>query len=125
MPNRHYIAGRAFEYRVIRDLQERGFWCIRAAGSKGAVDILALAKGQILLVQAKTSGKFPRSERDVLALLAQDLDATPVLVDRADARKLTYRRVYFDAKSKGDPFEPMAETNFVSCITHDDCRVDS
>lgn len=123
MPNRNYVRGRAFEYRVIRDLQERGFWCIRAAGSKGAVDVLALAKGQILLVQAKTSGKFPRSEREVLVLLAESLDATPVLVDRVDARKLTYRRVYRDAK--GDAFEPVVETNFVSCVTRDDCRVDS
>jgi Holliday junction resolvase len=89
---------------VLRDLQERGFYCVRSAGSKGAVDILALARGQVLLVQAKVSGKFPPAERTELVRLADTLDAVPVLVDRADARKLTYRRVY--AEAKADVFEP-------------------
>ena len=41
MPNRNYTAGRALEYRVIKDLRSKGLEGLRTAGSHGEADIVA------------------------------------------------------------------------------------
>ena len=41
MPNRNYTAGRALEYRVIKDLRSKGLEGLRTAGSHGVADIVA------------------------------------------------------------------------------------
>ena len=41
MPNKQYIAGRAFEYQVMATWRSRGYSVIRASGSKGLYDIVA------------------------------------------------------------------------------------
>ena len=46
MPNKNYIAGRAFEYATMRDYEKRGFDCIRASGSHGEFDVIAYALGR-------------------------------------------------------------------------------
>ena len=51
----NYFAGRRAEYRSIELLENAGFLCVRAAGSKGPADIVALAGGggPTTLVQVK------------------------------------------------------------------------
>lgn len=44
MPNVNYVKGRTFEYRVIHYLRAKGYYCIRAWGSKGVYDIIAIPK---------------------------------------------------------------------------------
>ena len=41
MPNRNYAAGRALEYKVIKDLRSKGLEGLRTAGSHGVADIVA------------------------------------------------------------------------------------
>ena len=41
MPNRNYTAGRALEYKVIKDLRSKGLEALRTAGSHGVADIVA------------------------------------------------------------------------------------
>ena len=41
MPNRNYTAGRALEYKVIKDLRSKGLEGLRTAGSHGVADIVA------------------------------------------------------------------------------------
>ena len=41
MPNSNYTAGRALEYRVIKDLRSKGLEALRTAGSHGVADIVA------------------------------------------------------------------------------------
>ena len=41
MPNKNYLAGRAMEYRVIKDLRSKGLEALRTAGSHGVADIVA------------------------------------------------------------------------------------
>ena len=41
MPNSNYTAGRALEYRVIKDLRSKGLKALRTAGSHGVADIVA------------------------------------------------------------------------------------
>jgi len=87
MANRNYVKGRNFEYAVMRYLRKRGYYCIRAYGSKGLYDVIAIPtkeeKSQQtldesltclncfnqkpLLVQAKYNGYVPKQEREKLA----------------------------------------------------------
>ena len=48
-----YAKGRRFEYRVKEWLEERGFYVVRSAGSKGIADLVALKDNQTFLVQCK------------------------------------------------------------------------
>ena len=84
MPNKNYVKGRNFEYAVMRYLRKRGYYCMRAYGSKGLYDVIAVpnrsTSGQesldnggviidlvTLLVQAKYNGYVPKQEREKLA----------------------------------------------------------
>ena len=58
MPNFHYQAGRRQEYVVKRKYERAGYWCVRAAGSKGSWDIVALGdtaenRYDVRLIQVK------------------------------------------------------------------------
>ena len=76
MTNRNYIKGRNFEYRVIKYLRGKGYYCIRAYASKGLFDIIAVPPNAgimtsdgdkfPLLIQAKYNGQVPNKEMDVL-----------------------------------------------------------
>ena len=41
MPNSNYLAGRAMEYKVMKDLRSKGLEVLRTAGSHGVADIVA------------------------------------------------------------------------------------
>ena len=63
MPNKNYVKGRNFEYRIISYLRKKGYYCLRAYGSKGLVDILAIRPNynpdmehHPLMIQAKYNG---------------------------------------------------------------------
>lgn len=63
MASKNYQIGRNFEYRVIAYLRKLGYYCLRAYGSKGLYDILAIPpikKPEIrnypLMIQAKSNG---------------------------------------------------------------------
>ena len=82
MSNKNYVKGRNFEYAVMRYLRKRGYYCMRAYGSKGLYDVIAIPNrdtiGQEsldeygfdykvpLLVQAKYNGTVPKQEREKL-----------------------------------------------------------
>jgi len=68
----NYFAGRRAEYRSIELLEKAGFICIRAAGSKGPADVVAIGNGPPLLVQVKR-GKRGLSplEREKLTEIAR------------------------------------------------------
>lgn len=54
MPNRNYIAGRSFEYKTKRLLEEGGYLVIRAAGSHGPYDLMAIHPGEpVRCIQVK------------------------------------------------------------------------
>ncbi len=75
MANRNYQKGRAFEYRIMKFLRNKGYYCLRAYASKGLYDIIAIppkvdVEGWFnypLLIQAKTNGYVPPKEREELA----------------------------------------------------------
>jgi Holliday junction resolvase len=52
-----YQKGARLERKVIHDLEEKGWFCVRSAGSKGALDIVAFKGDDRLFIQAKNNGK--------------------------------------------------------------------
>ncbi len=59
MPNKSYNRGVAFERSVIKKLEEKGYTAARTAGSHGSLDIWAMNKIYINLIQCKTTLKVP------------------------------------------------------------------
>jgi Holliday junction resolvase len=79
----YYARGASQERRVRKHYEERGFYVVRAAGSKGLVDLVAIGDGELHLVQCKSGQRsMPRKERVELVELAADHKAVPVLVER-------------------------------------------
>lgn len=91
----NYRNGAAFEHRCKRELEAAGYFVVRSAGSHGEVDLLAIPRVSLIragrvasiLVQAKRGAMSP-AERQALAVLAEDVDARPV-VARYRARRPT------------------------------------
>jgi len=82
--------GVAFEGRVRRELRRALFYVVRAAGSRGAVDLVGIRADLDLFVQVKRDRKgFPRVEWEEVRRLANDHGAIPVLAS-ADGRSVRY-----------------------------------
>lgn len=69
----NYSRGARFEYRVRDALIALGYIVIRAAGSHGIADLVALHRHRLLLVQCKRNGTCPPAEREELERLADAL----------------------------------------------------
>jgi Holliday junction resolvase len=80
-----YARGRAFEWRVKRDLQGKGYWVLRSSRSVGVADLVAIKKGEILLVQCKTGSDMSIKEKDQLITLAKSVGAKAFFVHRGKA----------------------------------------
>lgn len=79
-----YLRGRRFEWRVRDYLTMLGYFVVRSAGSRGPVDLVALRRGRVLLVQCRARGRgVPPELRD----LAARLGAEAVLA-RKEGRRL-------------------------------------
>jgi Holliday junction resolvase len=77
MPNKNYIRGRAFEYRVKKDLEDKGYIVVRSAGSKSPFDLVAISlKVQypdVILVQCKYGAKITKKERENLHKISKKI----------------------------------------------------
>jgi Holliday junction resolvase len=78
-----YQRGYRFELLVKKKWEDRGYWVIRAAGSHGKADLVALIHDGdqclVYLVQCKLKGVISLQDREELAKLANDLHCTAVL----------------------------------------------
>ena len=76
--------GDYFERQARAALQARGWWVIRAAGSLGEADLVALRAGNLpMLISCKINPSGLRArERDALIAVAKRCDANPVLAHR-------------------------------------------
>ena len=75
-----YACGRRFEYKVRDRLVELGFFVVRAAGSKGPVDLIAFKKYvPPLLIQCKKAGILTKNEKMELISLARQISAAVIL----------------------------------------------
>jgi hypothetical protein len=111
----NYERGQAVEWRARKELKEQGFFVVRAAASKTCVDLVAIGRGMVVLIQLKRSKRNIKSLRAICTSFGKDLaelDAIPVVenvykelwlwVDRKG-----WRKVLLDPD--GIAFEPAAE----------------
>lgn len=89
----NYANGSAFERKVARLLSDDGYLVIRAAGSHGEADLVAIKPGQILLVQCKTSGRLDPGEWNAFYSAADSVGAVPLLAHRPAPGQVVYWRL--------------------------------
>jgi len=61
-----YQIGSAFEYRLIKKLEDVGYYCVRSSGSHGLVDVVAIGMNQCRLIQCKITKKDNASLTELL-----------------------------------------------------------
>jgi len=68
----------AFEYEAIERLQAQGYHCVRSAGSRGTIDVLAMSPDCIKMIQVKST-KRPYAPQTVRWLMdaVEELQTLP------------------------------------------------
>src|SRR5262245_48120981 len=67
----NYVKGRRAEYRTQHILKSDGYYTIRAAASKGFVDVAAVRRGAVRFISVKSgSARVSKSERELLQKIA-------------------------------------------------------
>lgn len=91
--------GAYLERQTQAHLQANGYWTMKAPGSKGAVDVVAIKPcgiescAQILFIQCKLNGVMPPAERAALWDVADEAGAWPLMVKRDGPGSLTWWRL--------------------------------
>lgn len=89
-----YSVGANFERRVIKDLEAKGWWCFRSAGSHGVADVIAFKAGECMWIQCQTDKYFPPVKVQVLVEGARLNNVQAWLCWRGDKRKICMEQVY-------------------------------
>ena len=93
MPNKAYLSGRRFEYRVANWLRQQGWWVMRSAQSRGLADLAAFRMGEIMLLSLKVDGYLPPKEKTQLIALADENGVLAYLVLKDDKRQIKLERL--------------------------------
>lgn len=83
----NYTKGAKFENDVVKFLTKKGMYCIRSAGSKGIVDVLAMKRLDgdtfVYLIQCKYgSASMSKKDKQKLIDLANKLKFYPLYIYR-------------------------------------------
>lgn len=96
MPNKNYISGRNFEYRVKKYLESKGYFVLRSAGSHTPVDLLAVHPiyYHILVIQCKhgTSRTNKKSLSD-LNITANYFENGLGILAMSEKRKIQFKQI--------------------------------
>lgn len=87
-----YSKGAKFEREVIKFLEKKGMYCIRSAGSKGIVDVIALKRycntTFVYLIQCKYgNATMSKQDKKKLVDLANEFEFIPIYVYRKKHEK--------------------------------------
>ena len=103
----NYTRGRAVEYKVWADLEADGYQVLRAAGSKGVADLIALKPGEVLLVQVKAADpQLSPAERKALLELAHLTGALPLVAYKPFRKPIIYRQLTGPGPKDWQPWHP-------------------
>jgi Holliday junction resolvase len=103
----HYRNGRQNEYLVRDHLISLGYETVRAAGSKGKADIVALRPGEVLLVQVKASNpQISPAERTALVSMAVAAGAQPIVAHKPFRQPIVYRTLTGTGPKDWKPWYP-------------------
>jgi Holliday junction resolvase len=94
MPNPAYARGNYFERRIADDLRHNGYLVWQSRGSKTVVDLVALKRGQVLLIQAKSGLTQPSHEEwNTLLGHATRVGGIALVADRGGRGVTRYRQI--------------------------------
>jgi len=79
-----YKRGRRFEYLTRDYLKQKGYFVLRSPLSRGIVDLVAIKKGEILLIQCKSTGQMSKPDQMKLINLAISIGGKPILASRGE-----------------------------------------
>lgn len=113
-PNNNYARGAQFERKVKDYLESKGFYAVRAAGSHGLTDVIAIAPlkylledmgAVILFIQCKT-GKATMSKADRIKLHDEAIrhSALPYLVELSATGEMTWYLLLGDGSKRQEGF---------------------
>lgn len=106
-----YRNGADLERAVKHHLEDNGYvLVIKSGGSKGKVDVIALKRGETVLVQCKLSGAMRPAERVAFRQLAIALGAVPVVAqwvkEGTAARQIGYTQLISMGPAGNKPWTP-------------------
>ena len=113
----NYRNGRANEYRIRDDLERYNYECVRAAGSKGKADLVALRPGEVLLVQVKASNpQLSPAERAELLAMAERCGGEPIVAYKPSRRPVVYRVLLGPGPKEWAPWMPQSLANSAASV---------
>jgi len=90
----NYRRGYAFELRVKRSLEKRGYFVVRSSGSHGPADLLAVSKdGKVLAIQCKLDGYIPPKEFRKLLALSTRYPVVAYLASKNEKGKVSLKKL--------------------------------
>ncbi len=92
MPNKNYVNGRAFEYKVKQYFENEGFYVCRSASSKGPFDLIAINKYITYGIQCKANGKVSEKELQKIRETIKDRQIIGIIASRP--MKFEWVKVY-------------------------------
>lgn len=106
MPNRNRDRGDYLERQTKAALEAYGWVCLRAAGSLGAADIMAIRVGfRPLLIACKINGYLSPDERELLRTWAARGGARPLMAQRTKPGRVGLWVVGANSRGKTEPLD--------------------
>lgn len=103
-----YRLGRYVEYRVRDSLRKLGYFVLRSPRSKGPVDLVALKRGVVILLQCKRSMVMGVAEWNAIYRIAESIGAIAVVAGTPTGKGTVYQRLLGekDGSKRRQPMEP-------------------
>ena len=105
-PATAYKRGRQFEYRVKKDMGERGYMVLRSPASKSKVDLYCMRKGELVFIQCKLHGQIGVEEWNEFLKTCKKVDARPIIAENQNG-KILYSEIFTEkdgTKRRSDGF---------------------
>ena len=112
--NRNYVKGRTFEYKIATIFRRKGYYVVRAAGSHGPADLVAVKQKQrVIFIQCKKgTGSVDTEEHNKLFMAALEAGAIPIIASAEDRKPTVYKLITGIAIKKGDAEEVVKGSKF-------------
>ncbi len=81
--------GLDFERKIKKIFEEKGYYVVRSAGSRGVADLVALNKEEKLLIACKKTGNLTVNAKNRLVETAKKINGTPILAFEEEGRVKT------------------------------------
>jgi Holliday junction resolvase len=85
-----YTRGANFERKVKKYLEDLDYYVVRSAGSKGQADLVAIKRGETLLIQCKISGNISPIEYKKFLNLGKTLGVSTILAKNEKGKIIFY-----------------------------------